>query len=362
MRDALRAHGGLLIAGFATFVAMGIGQSLLGPALPVFSRSFGLTLAQASWAVTALWVGCAIGVATSFFAPVHVTPRRSLAVMAAGAALIAVAPGWGVTQAGVLVFGAGYGGVTTVFNPRVLHTFGPSMLSLLNAVFSLGAIAAPLIFLALGSQPGLAYGVVAVIAVAIILFARDTGGAPVEPGTTGPFRLHPAILCFQVIGIGCEASLIGIGPAALVRAGETETHAAELLSLFFVAFLVSRLLLTVAMHRLPSFACYLLAMGLAAAFATGACLFPPGPFFALMGFSAGAFFPSGFVTAVRKMGRDPRVTPTIVAAGLVGGILGPLVLSVVAQGMGPRGFFQIIAGIATLTALVAALLLRRMNR
>ena len=89
---------------------------------------------------------------------------------------------------------------------------------------------------------------------------------------------------------------------------------------------------------------------------------PPVPFFIGMGAFAGLFFPGFFVTASRLMGDDPRVTPTIIAAGLVGGISSPVILGMLVDDLGDRGFFQIIAALTVLTAAVALLLLRRLNR
>ncbi|RYH95023.1 MAG: MFS transporter, partial [Acetobacteraceae bacterium] len=53
MKDLIRAHAGLLFAGVATFVMMGAGQSLYGPALPAFSRIFAVSLADAGVLVSA---------------------------------------------------------------------------------------------------------------------------------------------------------------------------------------------------------------------------------------------------------------------------------------------------------------------
>ena len=41
MRQFLTAHRGLLFAGIASFVLMGAGQALYGPAIPAFARAFG---------------------------------------------------------------------------------------------------------------------------------------------------------------------------------------------------------------------------------------------------------------------------------------------------------------------------------
>ena len=134
---------------------------------------------------------------------------------------------------------------------------------------------------------------------------------------------------------------------------ENGVQQAQLLSLFFVAFLVARLTLVFAAKMLPSFTLYTVALGGAALAATFGAMVNPAISFIAIGVSAGLFFPSFFVTAARKMGTDPRVPATIVAAGLVGGILSPILMSGLMESLGQRGFFWIIAAIAGATALLA---------
>ncbi|NBE09182.1 MFS transporter [Paragemmobacter ruber] len=362
----IRTHAALLFAGVTTFTLMGAGQSLYGPALPAFAREFGLTLGQAGWLVSALWIGSALGVAVMFFRGRSITPRHALGAMAVGAALIAAGLGWMPTLVGSVIFGTGYGVSTVVFNPRVLRAFGvkgPSMVSLLNAMFAVGAIAAPLIFVALGSDPHLCFAIVAGLCALIWLAAGTTGRAE-EAGAVGaskPYRFRAGLLCFGVVCIGVEACLIGLGPTALIAAGADEATAARALSGFFVAFLIARTVLVFTAHLLPPFGIYAGAMTGAALCATGAILLPAVPFFIAMGAFAGLFFPGFFVTASRIMGDDPRVTPTIIAAGLVGGIASPVLLGQLVAGLGERGFFQVIAGVTVAAAVVSLLLLRRIS-
>ena len=142
MKELIRANFGLLAAGVATFVMMGAGQSLYGPALPAFARNLDLSMAAAAWLVSAHWIGCAIGVGFMYFAGTRVVPRHVIATMALGAALVTFGPGRFGAFGGALVFGAGYGAATVVFNPRILRAFGDkgtAMLSLLNASFGIGA-------------------------------------------------------------------------------------------------------------------------------------------------------------------------------------------------------------------------------
>lgn len=366
MKDLIKAHAGLLFAGVATFVMMGAGQSLYGPALPAFSRVFGVTVGQAGVLVSAHWVGCFIGVGYMYLRGAGITPRHVLALMAIGAAGVAALAGWWLTIAGAVVYGMGYGMATVVFNPRVLSAFGPrgpSMLSLLNATFGVGAIAAPLIFVALGSDPRWSFGLTAAVIAVIWVFAADagrTGGG--AAGAAQAFRPSWPILGFGMVAVGLEACLIGLGPTALIAAGVAEARAAELLSAFFVVFLLARVALIFVAHKVPAFALFTLAIATAAGCALGAALLSPAAFFVAMGAPAGLFFPGFYVTASRLMGPDIRVPPTIIAAGLVGGIASPLLMAPLMEGLGERGFFWVVAAVTVALSALAVLSLRAMRR
>jgi MFS transporter, FHS family, glucose/mannose:H+ symporter len=365
VKDLIRAHAGLLIAGVATFVMMGAGQALFGPALPVYVRDFSLTEGEAGLFVALLWVGCFLGVGLMYVRGASLGPRHALAAMALGAGGMAASPAWGLTLLGGVVFGMGYGMATAVFNPRVMRAFGatgPSMLSLLNATFGIGAIAAPLVFVWLGSDPVRAFGVVAAVLLLIWAFAGPAGREGVAPaGEVKAFRPHWPILGFGLVAIGMEASLAGLGPTALIRAGVAEERASELLSAFFVVFLLARVALIFIAHRVQPFVLYTASVVSAAIFALGAVFVSPSVFFVAMGASAGVFFPGFYVTAAGKMGEDIRVPPTIVASGLVGAIAAPLILAPLSAGLGERGFFVLVAWILVAVSLAALLSISRMK-
>ena len=365
MKDVIRANSGLLFVGIATFVMMGAGQSLYGPALPAFGRTLSLSAAQAGWLISAHWIGCAIGVALMYRWGAKVSPRLTIGLMAMDGAALAAGAGTVTTFAGALVFGIGYGFATVVFNPRILRAFGErgtAMVSLVNASFGLGAIAAPLVFVGLGSDPARAFGLVAILAALIWLFAGPAGrvAATADTATSGPFRPMLAFQLFAVAGIGMEATLIGLGPSALIQSGLSETSAAQLLSAFFVAFLGARVVLIFTAHLVAPFVLYVGAMIAAALSALLAAVMSPGVFFVAMGASAGLFFPGFYVAASKLMGDDPRTAPTIIAAGLVGGIAAPVVLAPVLVPLGGSGFFAILAGVATLCAATGLHLCRQM--
>lgn len=366
MRDLIRANAGLLIAGVATFIVMGAGQALYGPALPVFSRLFGVSLGTAGLLISAHWIGCFLGVGYMFLRGATITPRHVLAVMALGSAGVALLSSWAITLGSAVVFGVGYGMSTAVFNPRVLIAFGargPSMLSLLNATFGVGAIAAPLVFVALGSDPRWTFGLTAALCALIWIFAGTAGRITATSGkATKPFRPSWPILGFGMVSVGSEASLIGFGPAALIATAVSEPGAAALLSGFFVVFLLARVVLIFTAHLVAPFVLLTGALMAAGLLALGACFFPPAAFFVAIGAPAGLFFPAFYVTASEKMGTDLRVPPTIIAAGLVGGICSPLILAPLMEHLGPRGFFWIAAGVMLSVSALAALASRALGR
>jgi MFS transporter, FHS family, glucose/mannose:H+ symporter len=365
MRTVFAANAGLLIAGLVSFILMGAGQSLFGPALPAFARLFGIGAGQAGLLVSAQWVGAALGVALMFWRGDSITPRIALAVMAAGAAGIALSFGWWPTVAATVVFGLGYGCSTVIYNRRFLILFGargPSMLALLNAVFGIGAIGAPLIFVAIGSNPALAYAGLAALAAATFVIAGQ--GAPVvTTQAQGPgFRMRWPVLAFGALGIGTEACLIGLGPTGLIARGVSETGAAEMLSAFFVAFLLARLVLVPLAGAIPPFP--LLSASMAAAAACAAAIAMGGPvwLFVPMGGFAGLFFPAFYMTGVAQMGHDPRVSPVLISAGLVGGISSPLIMGAIMAQVGPGAFFALVAMLVGGAAMLALLMMRGMTR
>jgi hypothetical protein len=365
MFSDLRAHRLLLVVGIAAFIVMGAGQSLYGPALPAFSRMYALGTGQAGLLISAHWVGCALGVGIMFLASHRVTPAHSCLMIGAGAGLVAAGIGWWPTLVGAFALGAGYGMATVMFNRRFLTTFGlrgPAMVSFVNAVFGIGAIGAPLVFVALGSQTVLAFAIITGLALITSLVALPLGPGVREGATANrPYRLAPGILVLGILAIGTEACLIGLGPVALIALGTSEAEAARLLSAFFVAFLVVRLLLAAFANLMAPQHLLTGALASAAILSLGAVLASPAVCFVLLGASTGLFFPPYFVCATQLMGDDPRVTPTIIAGGLVGGILSPFGMAMILQLAGDTIFFWVVAGVTGGAACFSAVYQRRLR-
>jgi fucose permease len=368
VQDDRQAARRILAAGLVTFVLMGFGQSLFGPTLPEATRQFSLAEGQAALLVTAQWVGSALGVVIMYFLSQRIVPRHALALLALGAVGLAWQPAWSPMLAASVIFGMGYGMSAASFNPRVMRAYGDkgaSMVAMLNAAFAAGAIVAPLVFVWSGSASAPVFAGMAVVLAGVWLLAAERrNGGVVEggPAARPSFRLDLPILGFGVVGVGVEASLIGLGPTALVAAGETEAAAAGYLSAFFVLFLAARIVLSVMAHRVPAFAIFLAAMAWTVLCALAAIFGHPGWAFVAQGLAAGMFFPGYYVTAAQRMGEDPRVTPVILSAGLIGGIGSPFLAAGLMGALGDRGFFWLLLGVSLPTTLVAMALFRRMGR
>ncbi|MEO6299360.1 MAG: MFS transporter [Paracoccaceae bacterium] len=356
----------LILVGVASFIIMGAGQSVFGPALPSYERTFSVSTAATGWLISSFWIGCFASVTGMYFLGDRPSPRAGLTAILLGSALLAAAPMWNLTLLGSFIFGLGYGCLTAIFNPRILAAFGargPSMLSLVNAAFSIGAIASPLIFVWLGSDPKLVFWTLAALA-AVCFAAAGPAGRAKAAGTINisGFRLHLPILAFGLVAIGTEVSTAALGPTALIRAGISEPVAAYLLSLFFVAFLAGRVGLVFLAHRLPSFGIYTASTAFICLCAFGCALGQPAWCFPPMGIATGLLFPGYYVTATRKMGPDGRVAPVILASGLIGAILSPLICAQLIPMMGDRGFFWLIGSLTAAVTLLALVSYRSMQR
>ena len=358
--------GLLLATGIAGFVLLGLAQAIFGPVLPVYGQVFDLPISTVGWVLSVFWAGSLLAVGAVYSWPAILGPKTGLLAAAAGTAALALMQSWAVVLIGAAVFGFGYGVIAAVWNPRVLAAFGPrgpAMMSLMNALFTLGAIAAPQLFLALGQSPAWVFWVFTAYAAAITvatLFMGETRVALAESGATGP--IDWSIICFAFLGIGLESSLVGLGPVGLTLTGETPENAAKLLSLFFLCYLVARLSLVVIAHRIAPFVIYTATLGLLTLFTLAAVFGQAAFWFPLMGFACGYIFHGEYLTGLQRMGGSTRVSALLLAAGMAGAIVMPALISQFLAVLGPQGFFVIILGLALTAAVLAALNLRRLSR
>ena len=365
MNNMNRKNGILLTGSIIAFILMGAGQSLMGPALPEFRDRFNLSVASASMAVTAQWVGALIGVAALFFAGKRDWMRVAFTLLIIGAGLMALQVNWPLTLAGSLAFGAGYGASLALVNSRLMQSFekaGPSLVSLVNALFGGGAIAAPLIFLLLARNPELCFGILAagLILPFLLSFRFPTTHhqtATVQENTAR--KISFPVLLMGASGTAVEACLIGLGPVILLGGGYSDSAAASALSLFFVFFLAGRILLSMVGHRLPVGPMLICGFLGGTLFLVMAGLdFSPAITYPLSGFFIGSIFPNFFVFGSYRMGKDARTGSIIVMAALAGGVSGPLIVGQLVTAMPPLMPFILLAGYSGCIALYGLYVLR----
>lgn len=353
----------LVAAGALAFLLLGMLPAIFGVALPGWRTAFALPPGAGGTVFAAYNGGAAAAVLAGAAGLGTVRMRPALLAVALGAAALALGPGWGPMHAGAALAGIGYGALAVAVNRRMLlegGPRGPALVALVNAVYGMGAILAPLVFLLADQRAGPPLALVAALALAALaLTAPEARTPPLGLPSPSP-RLLALLLNFGAVA--AEALLIGLGAAALVARGLSAAEAARLASLFFAAFVAARLLQAALGHRLPparTFQGGLLGVALSCLLAATVA---PGPGFALAGGFAAVCFPAFFVWSSRLLGPDPRMGALILASGLLAGTLGPVALRPILGRMGEAALFPILAAFAAALALAAALAMPRLAR
>jgi hypothetical protein len=365
MSTAALLRSGLFWTGAASFMLIGVVLAFYGPALPALARAHGIGLAEAGAMISLHALGALAALVWTTLRG-GASGRLAMGFLAAGAAAAALAPVWAAALAGAAAMGFGYGLTTVVFNRRFLTEtgpHGPGMVGFLNATFAIGAIAGPLGFVAMGGAPGPAFGAVALAAAVLLPFAGGTGApGPAAGGTGAALRAlarRPGLFAVGALAVGTETALVGLGPSALAARGLTEVAAAQLLSGFFLAFLLVRTGLLWLAARMRAGLILALGLGLTGALLLAAAMLPPGPFFALSGAAVGVMFPAYFVAAAQALGSDERTAAMVIIPCQIGAVAGPALVAAVLAATGAAALFKVLAAVALAGALAALAALAR---
>ncbi len=363
----------LLHAGaFLSLFCVGLYITSFGPAMPFLARDLGVSLGTTGLLLTLLFAG-SIAASGAVAARLHIVDARllglaGLALVVAGLAALAVAPGWELTLAGGLVLGAGDGLVVASTHSIMATTSEdpPRAITRLNLFFALGAVLGPLwagTVLELSGGRGVVFGGIAVVpAVAAAIMLVSPGASPAAADTPAAAARLPitltawimaAVLFLYVgaeIGLGSwvssysrEAAGAGVMAGAVVTSGYWGALA---LGRLLTGALLSRghdaglvLLAAVAGAGLASLVLALsggeLAVAAAAAFATGLCFGPVWP----------------MAMGIGSAGGRSSAPAALVTVGNAGGVLFPWLQGLTLASAGPD------EGIAMTAALCAAMLL-----
>jgi FHS family glucose/mannose:H+ symporter-like MFS transporter len=336
----------LFISGSLAFILIGIVGSLYGVALPAFTRAYGLAEGQAGLILTTHALGAIAAVLAATLGVPGLGGRTATALIATGAAAIAVMPGWTPTLAASCIIGAGFGLIATEVNRSFLAGFGsrgPGMVGLVNGISGAGLIAGPLLYVWTGGSVTILYGGLALLS-AILIFTFDRAEAAPTPGRVSTLRTWRAgILLLNHVAVSLEAALAGLGVTALIASGRTEEGAAMLAAGFFAAFLLARVALYWITRRLAPDVLFLVAAIGTALSAGLAALGLQSLGFIAAGAFVGLSFPSFFVWGAQALGDGPRMSAAMLLSGLSGLALGPFVIGTVLRATGMEALFAVIA-------------------
>ncbi len=335
--------------------------AVYGVALPAFTRAYDLDPGATSLILTTHATGGVLAVLAAVMGVRRLGARTSMALMAAGAGLIALTAGWPVTLLGSLTAGAGFGLIVTFVNRNFLIGFGPrgpGMVGLVNGISGVGLIAGPLFYVWAGGNIALIYTGIALFALCLIpLFSRDKGTTATAP--TGRVRVdwRIGILILNFVSVCMEFALSGLGASALIALGWSENAAATLASGFFAAFLISRLSLYWLTQVFAADRLFLIGtIGTVATCALAAAGWQAVGY-VISGAFIGLAFPSFFVWGTQVLGSDARLSAGMLLSGLSGAAVGPLVFGLVLAQIGLPYLFISVAllGVCLAVAILATL-------
>ena len=258
----------------AGFVLIGIITNILAPALPIFSRKWSLSDAQAGFFFTSQYLTSMFGViATSWLLrryPFSKVLGLGFVFLSLGMAFLGISP-WILTATCVALNGFGYGLANPTTNLRGTQLPSKNVagaISLLNFSWGAGAVACPFLVAALAPKygvHGLAICVsVFAFALCILHFLRPSAGPTKADSTKRSLadwlaHLHerpavPLLLLFFFY-VGTEVS-IGGWVAALEKRlpGGATSSLAMAPSVFYGALLFGRGLAPAVLKRLSTFA------------------------------------------------------------------------------------------------------------
>ena len=306
-----------------SFLLMGVVQASYGPSFPGFQARFRVGEAEVARIYTATFVAMFLSVLVSGPITRRLGPRASLqaalALMLLGAALMWLGLGWPLVLTGALVVGLGYGLMTVVGNVSLARIGARAGLNLVNALFGLGSIVAPLAVAWLAPRGvTLLYGLLAGALLAVAFFSRAfPARLDADPGEAAriqrlPWRTLGLFNALMLLYVALETSTSGWMARSLTP-GFGLTRATALVSAFWIAFTLGRVLSAPLAQRVAPGRLAAVSLALCVVFALGSAL--PAlrlPAYVLLGFSMSPVYTAAVAWLVR------RVPERFVNLGLLG--------------------------------------------
>lgn len=360
------------------FLLTGIVMTFLGPMLPALSARWSLTDERAGYMLFAQFFSSMFGMLSSGplvrRAGYRVTFMLGLPLMAAGMALLAFGP-WPLGMTAVCILGFGHGVTTPAGNLRTAEvnpTHGASALSVINAVWGVGALISP--FLVAVAQrahalPVFLYGTASVLLLLLLAFAfsrfvPDTRFQAVPDSaaeTIWNHRMLPLVCVLFFTYVGTETCFNGwlASYAHRISTGSPGPHPfwAMVPSVFWGALLAGRVFAPLALkfHKETAVARIGLTLALAGGLAIVAShsigLLIPGALLAGLGLAS--IFPISVSLLPRWFGDSvTSISSPVFASGNIGAAVLPWLVGAVSTHTGSlrSGFIVPLVGVAAMLA------------
>ena len=339
---------------------MGLVVAMYGPLLEHLTRRFAVTLPLAGATISVHFAGGLVGVLIAMRSIERFSGRACVAVatgvVGTGCAAVAVAPTWIAFVPAVFIVGLGFGGLVITLNQLVAYSEGrrrAALLNALNAAYSGGAVAGPIVVVAFANEHFPLLFAVAAMAFLVLIpgTAGIAGRLPVAAGARG----GPGLVVLVFVGafvlyVAVETGTGGWMTSHLESVGLHSNQAAAVTSGFWLAVMTGRLLITLVPTAVPEAAIVLTGSAVATVALLAASIPAIAPLaYVMAGLAIAPIFPTGIVWLAKLAPGDARGTSWLFPATSIGGIAGPgaigvaiaefgvaaapLVLAVVAIGM-----------------------------
>ena len=339
------------------FLVMGVVVGMYGPLLEHLTRRFEVSLPLAGATISVHFTGALVGVLIAMRSIERFSGRVCVAVgigvVGIGCAAVAASPTWVAFLGSIFVIGLGYGALVIALNQLVAYSHGrrrAALLNALNAAYSAGAVAGPIVVIAFAHDHFAALFLVAGIVFLILIpgTAGISGRLPVATGSPGrPGLVVGVFMCAFVLYVAVETGTGGWMTSHLESFGLHSKEAATATSGFFLALVAGRLLIALVPPAVPEPAIVLTGSAVAAVAlvaATNAAIAPAA--YVAAGLAIAPIFPTGIVWLAKLRPGDARGTSWLFPATSVGGIAGPGAIGLVVAKFGVEWAPLVLAAIA----------------
>ena len=349
---------------------MGAVAASLGAALPALRQHFDVGAAQGGSLVSLFNLGSLAVIGVCGFGQRRLKPGWTITVVlgafVAGCVLIFLAPSWDVLQVAAFVTGGGWGGLVLSLNTAFAQGFGDRgvlMVNVLNAAWGAGAIGGPLLEGVLVDVNArvlfLGAGLAATLCLPIRHFALALAEGPDDsrpaPGRRLPAGAIKLILPFAAIGLLYDGLENGVGAwesTHLTWIGFSTASAAQIAGSYWAGLTVGRLVIPVVASKLAPSTLVLSGICVAnvALWSTSvSALTPYG--YALAGLGLAPVLPTTLAWVGRVASSAQTVNAVILMAAMLGGVLSPGLIGLVADRNSPASISISLAVIAALCLL-----------